>query len=70
MNLLFAIKQYLGTRIFNTMLINPKYSKKTEIYTLIKITFAPKMMKTFVQRLIQYYKAVFQISYRKKKVNK
>lgn len=67
MNLLFAIKQYLGTRIFNTMLINPKYSKKTEIYTLIKITFAPKMMKTFVQRLIQYYKAVFQISYRKKK---
>lgn len=37
---------------------------------LIKVTFAPKMTKTFVQRLIQNHKAVFQIPYGEKKQNK
>ena len=30
---------------------------------LIKTTFAPKMVKIFVQRLIQNHKAVLQIPY-------
>ena len=33
---------------------------------LIKVTFVPKMMKTFVQRLVQNHKAVFQTPYGKK----
>ena len=33
---------------------------------LIKVTFVPKMTKTFVQRLVQNHKAVFQTPYGKK----
>ena len=37
---------------------------------LIKVTFVPKMTKTFVQRLVQNHKAVFQTPYGKAKSSK